>query len=73
MYSSQKLAATQEAYVLECWKQISNAWVQATESESWRTKPISRPYSGAAGGVIIPACLAPASLIRPTPKKTPIA
>ena len=27
----------------------------------------------AAGGVIGPACWAPASLIRPTPKKTPVA
>jgi len=34
VYSSRKPAATQEAYILECWKQTSNAWVQATESES---------------------------------------
>jgi len=47
VYSNRKPAATREAYVLECWKQqTSNAWVQATESESWRTKPISRPCSG---------------------------
>jgi len=30
-------------------------------------------WDGAAGGVSIPACWAPASLIRPTPKKTPVA
>ena len=46
VYSCRKPATTQEAYVLECWKQTSNAWVQATESESWRTKPISRSCSG---------------------------
>jgi len=46
VYSSRKPAATQEVYVLECWKQTSNACVQATESERWRTKPISRPCSG---------------------------
>jgi len=46
IYSSRKPAGTQEAYVLECWNRTSNTWVQATESESWRTKPISRPCSG---------------------------
>jgi len=25
---------------------VLDLWVQATESESWRTKPISRPCSG---------------------------
>ena len=43
-------------------------------SRSTRTQVSSYPRSSrAAGGVSRPACWAPASLIRPTPKKTPVA
>ena len=53
---------------------VYNSYHQAGTAQSFREiLVLIILITVAAGGVIIPACLAPASLIRPTPKKTPIA
>jgi len=47
------------------------SWHLGRKFEHFRI--LTRTWHAAAGGVSIPAYWAPASLIRPTPKKTPVA